>query len=123
MDQKELTFERQINGIQFYRYPYLDISIATNPSTAIQDLWKVWKATVRNQEDAAFLLQCIVDRSRSIGLQVYLFIQSIDLLPEDHRLTTAILSLQQHQNIFSNPPSTATYTAEGLVRLLGLANS
>jgi hypothetical protein len=123
MDQKELTFERQINGIQFYKYPYLDIAIATNPSTAIQDLWKVWKGSIQNQEDAAFLLQRIVDRSRSIGLQVYLFIQSIDRLPEDHRLTTAILSLQQHHNIFSNPPSTATYTAESLVRLLGLANS
>jgi len=121
VDQKTLTLERQINGVQFYKYPYLDVAIATNPSTAIQDLWKAWNIQILSQNDAAAFLQCIVDRSRSIGLQIFLYVKFLERLPKAHsRLTEAILSLQKEGDIYSNPSSGSIYSPDRLDHLIGL---
>src|SRR5258708_7411120 len=116
MDQKQLILDRQIGQLSFYKFPYLDISLATIPPEIIKDLWKAWIVLIKNQDDAVNFLQHIVDRGRSIGLQVFLYIDRIDT-PEEHRLTRAIMSLDRNEKVFNTPASGTKYSIEKLQRL------
>lgn len=118
MDQKKLTPVKQIKDQTFYKFPYLDILIATVPAEAINDLWKVWAALIKDIETAGLVLQILVDRGRSSGLQIFLYIERLDVLPEDHRLTYAILACDRKENIFYTPFSSGkNYSSQNLKRL------
>jgi hypothetical protein len=121
MDQKRLTPASTINRIQFYKHPYLDIMVATNPSSAIHDLWQVWVRHIKTSEDAAIVLSITVDQCRKCNLQTYVYLEYPDYLPEEHRLTFALLSLQAIDKVYSTPKINPTnYSPERFFKLFGL---
>lgn len=120
MDQAKPIFVKQIGGHVFYKYPYADISVATNPHTAIHDLWSIWKVMIIDDRTAADILQLLVDRCRKTGLQLLLNIESRDTLPEAHRLAVAVLSSDEKDGIFYTPSSVVAYSDQKLRQLFGL---
>jgi hypothetical protein len=121
VDQRALTPALKINNIQFYKHPYLDIMVATNPGSAIHDLWKVWNKLIKTQEEAAIVLSITLDRCRKYSLQSFVYLESPDYLPEEHRLTSAVLSLQEVDNIYVTPTvNPNNYSSEKLFKLFGL---
>lgn len=119
MDQNELTPVKKINGRVFYKYPYLDILIAIEPSKAITDLWKLWTISIRNVKSAGTILQILVDQGRKAGVQSFLHIESSDMLPEAHRLTSAILSLDTSNGIYYTPKA-PEYSFQKLRRIFDI---
>ena len=121
MTTEQLQPGRQSNSIQFYRFPYLkEIFIATNPEFAIMDIYELWKAILVDHNSAAIFLQTLVDRSRSVGLQVSVLIENLEFsLPENHRLTFAIQSLQNVEHVYFTPSTANTSSIQGLFALFG----
>ena len=121
MDQKTLTPDLVVNNIQFYKHPYLDIPIATNPVAAINDLWQIWQRLIKTPEDAAEVLTITLDRCRKCSLQTFVYLKYPDYLPEVHRLASAVLALAQIDEIYFTPVANpANYSSEGLFKLFGL---
>lgn len=121
MDQKFPTPALKINDIQFYKHPYLDILIATNPASAIHDLWTIWSRLIKTPDDAAEILSVNLDRCRKCSLQSLVYLEHPDYLPEEHRLTSAVLALKQIDNIYMTPSvNPANYAPEKLFKLFGL---
>jgi len=121
MDQKALTPGLVINNIPFYKHPYLDILIATNPTSSINDLWQIWLRLIRTPEDAATVLSITLDRCRKSNLQTYVYLKYPDYLPEANRLTSAVLSLEKVDEIYFTPRvNSANYSSERLFNLFGL---
>lgn len=119
MDQENLIPVREVNGLQFYKYPYSEILIATMPLQAINDLWKIWTMTIRDDQSAAQVLQVLVDKGRKTGIQIFLYIESLDILPEAHRLTFAVLSADNKDKVYHTPPSGQAYSFQNLLQLFG----
>jgi hypothetical protein len=124
VDQKALAPALKINNIQFYKHPYLDIMLATNPVPAIDDLWKVWNTLIKTQEEAAAVLYKTLDQCRKYSLQTLVFLEYTDYLPENHRLTSSVLSLQQVDSIYMTPTvNPMNYSSENLFKLFGIGMS
>jgi len=105
--------------LQFQKFPYLDVMVALEPSTAVNDLSVVIQRHVSDEQSAAFVLQQLVDKARKAGLQVFLSIEYPETtLPEVHRLTSAILSLPQRDNIYFTPAA-RQYHPDKFFRLFG----
>jgi hypothetical protein len=121
MDQKTLTPDLIINNIQFYKHPYLDILIATNPHSAINDLWQIWLRLIKTAEDAAEVLTITLDRCRKCSFQTLVYIEYPDYLPEVHRLASAVLALEQVDQLYFTPIiNSVNYSPERLLNLFGL---
>jgi hypothetical protein len=98
--------------------------VATSPVPAIDDLWKVWNTLIKNQEEAAGVLYKILDQCRKYSLQTLVFLEYPDYLPENHRLTSSILSLQQVDSIYMTPTvNRMNYSFENLFKLFGIGMS
>jgi len=120
VDQENFIYDRVENGVQFYKYPFLEIGIATDPVSAIQDLAGAWNTIVNSQEDATVFLQSIVNRGRSVGLQIFLYVEYLGALPASSRLTQTLLSLNNDGKLYSTPAATSNYSIEKLKRILNI---
>lgn len=118
MDQSTLSPAIKVNGIQFYKHPYLEVVIAINPSAAIHDLWKVWKARIRCREDAEDALFTLLSRCRKCSLQSLIYLEYENFLPENKELTSLILRLNKVDNVCFTPAvNPANYSANKLFDL------
>ena len=106
--------------MRFYKYPFIDVLIATDPAEVISDLRKVGAGKVKDKASAARFLQLLVDRIRSIGVQLFLYIEEVEFaLPEIGRVSTAIISLENRDKVYYTPPTGSQYSFEKLQRLVG----
>jgi len=108
------------------QYPVLQTSIfgysiATNPTIAINDLWQIWQRLIKTPEDAAEVLTITLDRCRKCTLQTFVYLEYPDYLPEVHRLASAVMALEQVDQLYFTPiVNSANYSTERLFRLFGM---
>jgi hypothetical protein len=77
---------------------------------------------VKDEDSAAFVLQKLVDTGRKAGLQIYLEIEEVEYaLPEAHRLSYAVLSLDKWNDLYVTSPTSMAYDPVKLAGLVGLA--
>jgi len=113
--------DKKIGELQFYRFPYLELLIAFTPQAAIDDFARIIPAIIKDEQTAAVFLQQLIDRGRKAGLQIFLDVAHIETaLPEVHRLTSTILSMEKWNDIYISPRPVMVYNPAELSKLFGL---
>jgi hypothetical protein len=117
----KLIPDKKIGELQFYRFPYLELLVAFTPQAASDDLAPLILAIIKDEQTAAVFLQQLIDRGRKAGLQIFLDIAHIETaLPEVHRLTSAVMSMEKWKDIYITPRSAMVYNPIELSKLFGL---
>lgn len=110
--------QKKIGDLQFYQVPYLEILLGLMPQSAIGDVAMVFRKLVHDEESAATVLQLLIDQGRKACLQCYIIVEHPELsLPEVHRLTNAILSLDFQNEVYCSPKVISCYNKTVLLSL------
>lgn len=112
---------KKIGDLQFYKFPFLDLSIALTPQSAIEDLADLLKCLVNDEKAAADVLQKLVDTGRKAGLQIFVSMERPEsALPKGTRLKSPILTLEKFGEVYLTPTAGSAYQKTKFFELFGL---
>lgn len=120
MDQSELILDKNIGGIPFFKFPYLDLSIAVFPLMAIGSLWEIWNKVIIDVVSATEVLCLLIDHGDQAGLKVLICGNYEIGSPEEKVLSAAIYGMNITDGIYAPQCYLSSFSKAKLDGLFGL---